>query len=59
MKKTIIIIALCALQSACTHYVPAESAASPLLSFKELGAEITVTRIVLEEPVEIAAANAP
>ena len=59
MKKTFIIIMLCALQSACTHYVPAESAASPLLSFKELGAEITVTRIVIEEPAELAAVSAP
>ena len=59
MKKSIIIIMLCALQTACVHYVPSESTASPLLSFKELGSEITVTRIPFENRLEAAVSDAP
>lgn len=59
MKKSIIIIVLCTLQSACAQFGPADLAGSPLLSFEELGGQITVTRIVVEEDGEPAISDAP
>ncbi len=48
MKKPIIILALCALQGACAQYDHRTAERAPLLSFAELGAEISVTRIAVD-----------
>ena len=52
MKKIIFILALCALQGACARHGPGGSQGSSLLTYEQLGSEITVTRISLEEHVE-------
>ena len=59
MKKSILIILLCALQGACAHYDSSQLGAQPLLTYEELGTEITVTRVVIEEDVEAVLADAP
>ncbi len=39
---------LCAPQGACAHFGHSESGHAPLLSYAELGAEISLTRIALD-----------
>jgi len=59
MKKSILIILLCALQGACAPLGSSRPDSSPLLTFEQLGQEITVTRIQIEEDVEATLADAP
>lgn len=59
MRKSIIIIMLCALQGACAYSGQGQPGAVPLLSYTELGTEIKVTRIVIEEDTDAASADAP
>ncbi len=49
MKKSLIIIILCALQGACASYDHESVAAAPLLTYSELSAEISVTRTVVDD----------
>ena len=53
MNKIIFILALCALQGACAHHD--HGGRAPLLSYQELGAEISVARVELEGTREAAA----
>ena len=50
MKKSMIILVLCALQGACAQHRHEAPGTQSLLSYAELGGAITVTRISLEEP---------
>ena len=52
MKKVIFILMLCVLQGACAHYGAGGSQGSSLLTYEQLGGEITVTRISVEEDME-------
>ena len=58
MKKSIFILLLCALQGACAHYDHGQLGTRPLLSFEELGSQITVTRISIEDGIEEPAGDA-
>ena len=57
MKKYLIIILLSALQGACAYHGPGAADDRTLLSYQELGSQITVTRIVVDEHPD--AADAP
>ena len=59
MKKSILIIMLCALQGACAQVGSSQPDTSPLLTFEQLSTEITVTRIEIEEDVDATLADAP
>ena len=52
MKKCILIIMLCSLQGACASYDHSRLGSQPLLSYEELGSQITVTRIAIEAGFE-------
>lgn len=58
MKKSIVIITLCILQAACSSHRPAASPGPTLLSFEQLGAEISVVHEVLGEATEAPASVA-
>ena len=52
MKKSIFIIALCIFQVACSSHRPAHSSSPSLLTFEQIGGEISVVYEVIDEAVE-------
>lgn len=52
MKKLLIILTLCAMQLGCASYGKETVGRTPLLAYADLGAEISVTRVLIEDDVE-------
>ena len=52
MKNLIFIITLCILQAACSSHRPAASSSASLLTFEQIGSEISVIYEELDEAVE-------